>query len=275
MGDFKILAADGESCVATQWLILELIKAVTKGKRILDFKIATSHRNTVVIVVGSDSTTNNVKARIGEPQGATLDVISTNGAITDGSFLSLYRTSLNQKQPDFVFIVNYDGIKQDAYTPDALAKELAMASKNGVVTIAHMNKWNDNEPMPKGNEFWNVKQLIDDETRNGFEECNCEAYLPRIYEFEANAGRLQFLTRFKIAKGGLKPVTANEQREAFYRATFYWCNKTPRAYISMDCKGQELTNSVIHQAERAGIIRVTAQGKKGGYKDALITYIDK
>lgn len=276
MGDFKLLAADGENCMgATQWLILELINAVITGERTLDFKIATSHRNTVVIVVGSDSTANSVKARIREPQGATLDVISTNGAITDGSFLSLYRTSLNQKQPDFVFIVNYDGIKQDAYTPDALAKELAMASKKGIVTVAHMNEWKGNEPMPTGNEFWNVKQLIDDETRNDFVESNCKAYLPNIYEFEANAGRLQFLTRFKVANGGLKPVTANEQKEAYYRATFYWCNETPRAKIYSDCKGQELTNSVIYQAERAGIIRVTAQGKKGGYKDALITYIDK
>ncbi len=276
MGDFKILAADGESCKgATQWLILELIKAVITGERTLDFKIETSHRNTVVIVVGSENTANIVKARIRETQGATLDVISTNGAITDGSFLSLYRTSLNQKQPDFVFIVNYDGIKQDAYTPDALAKELAMASKKGIVTVAHMNEWKGNEPMPTGNEFWNVKQLIDDETRNDFVESNCKAYLPSIYEFEANAGRLQFLTRFKVANGGLKPVTANEQKEAYYRATFYWCNETPRAKIYSDCKGQELTNSVIYQAERAGIIRVTAQGKKGGYKDALITYIDK
>lgn len=275
MGDFKLLAADGESKAATQWLTLELIKAVITGEKRLDFKIATSHRNTLVIVVGIDSTANSIKSLIGEPKGATLDVVSTNGTITDGNFLSLYRTNLNQHKPDFVFVVNYDGIKQDAYTPTQLAKEIATVCKKGIVTIAQMNEWNGSEPMPTGNEFWNVKPLVDDETRNDFVESNCKAYLPNIYEFEANAGRLQFLTRFKVANGGLKPVTANEQKEAYYRATFYWCNETPRAKIYSDCKGQELTNSVIFQAERAGIIRVTAQGKKGGYKDALITYIDK
>lgn len=277
MGDFKILAADGKSSeAATQWLTVELVKAVITGERLLDFNIATTHRNTLVIVVGTDNAAKNAKALFGEPKGATLDVISTNGAITDGSFLSLYRTSLNQRQPDFVFVIHYDAIKQDAYTPSQLAKEIATESKKGIVTIAQMGNWNGSEPMPTGDEFWNVKQLVDDETRNEFAaDFNHKAVLPHIYEFEANAGRLQFLTRFKQVHGGLTLATGKEQKEAYYRATFYWCDETPRAHISRDCKAQELTNSVIHQAERAGIIRVTPQGKKGGYKDALITYIDK
>lgn len=272
MGDFKLLAADGESKAATQWLTIELIKAIITDEKRLDFKIATSHRNTLVIVVGTDTTADNIKKLIGEPKGATLDVISTNGTITDGNFLSLYRTSLNQNKPDFVFIVNYDGIKQDAYTPTQLAKEIAMVCKKGIVTIAHMNKWNGNEPMLAGNEFWNVKPLVEDETRNEFVECGCKGNLPPIYEFEANVGRLQFLTRFKVIHRGLMLATSNEQKEAYYRATFYWCNRTPREHIDSDCKGNTLTNSVIFQAEKAGIIDV----KKGkGYKDALITYIDK
>ena len=272
MGDFKMLAADREGKAATQWLILELIKAVITGEKRLDFKIVTSHRNTLVIVVGTDTTANSIKKLIGEPKGATLDVISTNGSITDSNFLSLYRTSLNQYKSDFVFIVNYDGIKQDAYTPTQLAKEIATVCKKGIVTIAHMNEWNGNEPMPTGNEFWNVKPLVDDETRSDFVEFDHNNILPQIYEFEANVGRLQFLTRFRVIHGGLTLATGKEQKEALYRATFYRCNRTPRENICRDCTGKELTNSKIFQAEKAGIIDV----KKGkGYKDALITYIDK
>lgn len=270
MGNFKLLTADGESKAATQRLILELIKAVITGEKRLDFKIATSHRNTLVIVVGTDTTANNIKSLIGEPKGATLDVISTNDTITDGNFLSLYRSSLNQYKPDFAFVINYDGIKQNAYTPTQLAKEIALVCKQGIVTIAHMNEWNGTEPMLTGNEFWNVKPLVDDETRKEFAEI-CHN-LPQIYEFEANAGRLQFLIRFKVVHGGLELATSNEQKEAYYRATFFWCNRTPREHIVNDCKGKTLTNSVIFQAEKAGIIDV----KKGkGYKDAIITYIDK
>lgn len=272
MGDFKLLAADGESKAATQWLTLELIKAVITGEKRLDFKIATSHRNTLVIVVGTDTTANSIKELIGEAKGATLDVISTNGTITDGNFLSLYRTSLNQYKSDFVFVINYDAIKQDAYTPTQLAKEIATVCKKGIVTIAQMNEWNGSEPMPTGNEFWNVKPLVDDETRSEFVAYGHKSNLPQIYEFEANADRLQFLTRFKVIHGGLTLATGNEQKEAYYRATFYWCNRTPREDICRDCTGKELTNSVIFQAERAGVIDV----KKGkGYKDALITYVDK
>ena len=69
-------------------------------------------------------------------------------------------------------------------------------------------------------------------------------------------------------------ATSNEQKEAYYRATFYWCNRTEREDIWHDCRGKELTNSVIFQAEKAGIIHVDYPGKKA-YKDALITYIDK
>ena len=272
MGDFKLLAADGESKAATQWLTLELIKAVITEEKRLDFKIATSHRNTLVIVVGTDSTANSIKELIGEPKGATLDVISTSGTITDGNFLSLYKTSLNQHKPDFVFVVNYDGIKQDAYTPTQLAKEIATVCKKGIVTIAQMNEWNGSEPMPTGNEFWNVKPLVDDETRIDFAEFDHHNNLPLIYEFEANVDRLQFLTRFRVIHGGLTLATGKEQKEALYRATFYWCNRTPRENICHDCTGKELTNSKIFQAEKAGIIDV----KKGkGYKDAIISYINK
>lgn len=273
MGDFKLLAADGEGCkAATQWLTLGLIKTVITGERQLDFKIATTHRNTLVIVVGTDTTANGIKELVGEAKGATIDVISTNGTITDGSFLSLYRTSLNQYKPDFVFVINYDAIKQDTYTPTQLATALATVCKKGIVTIAQMNEWNGNEPMPTGNEFWNVKPLVDDETRIDFSEFDHNRILPKIYVFEANADGLQFLSRFKVIHGGLTLATGKEQKEALYRATFYWCDRTPRENICCDCTGKELTNSQISQAEKAGIIDV----KKGkGYKDAIITYIGK
>lgn len=279
MGDFKLLAADGESQAATQWLIIELIKAVITGEKQLDFKIATSHRNTLVIVVGTDTTANRIKSLIGDPKGAALDVISTNGTITDGNFLSLYKTSLNQHNPDFAFVVNYDGIKQDAYTPTQLAKEIATVCKKGIVTIAQMNEWNGNEPMPTGNEFWNVKPLIDDETRNDFVECCHNSNLPLIYEFEANADRLKFLTRFKVIHRGVMLATGNEQQETRLRAMFYWCNRTHRMDLdTIDCTGKQLTDNAINRAlfdaERLGIIHIDRPNKKG-YKDALITYIDK
>lgn len=274
MGDFKLLAADGKgSALAAQWLIIGLIKAVISDEKQLEFKIATSHRNTLIICVGTDETANRVKASIGEPKGATLDVICTNGTITDSNFLSLYRTATNQHKPDFCFIIHCDAIKQEAYTPSQLIKELAMTSKKGgFVTIAHMSKW-DGEPMPTGDEFWHVKPLVSDDIREDFEKFANNNYLQHLYEFEANSGRLQFLTRFKIERGA-KLATPKEQQEAFYKATFFWCDHTPREHINEDCTGKPLNNSVLYQAEQAGIIHIDYPGKKA-YKDCIVTYIDK
>lgn len=279
MGDFKLLVTDGESKAATKFFLIELINAVISGEKRLDFRLVTTHRNTLVIVVGDDTTADRVTARIGEPKGATLDVINTNGAITDGNFLSLYRTSLNQYNPDFVFVVNYDGIKQDAYTPTQLAKEIATVCKKGIITIVHMNQWSGNEPMPIGNEFWNVKPLVDDGTRDEFLAFGHKGILPPIYVFEANVDRLQFLTRFKITHTGVTLANGNEQQEARLKAMFFWCNRTNRMDLNnIDCTGKLLTANAINrallEAERLGIVHIDRPNKKG-YKDALITYIDK
>ncbi len=267
MGNFKLLATAKGHKRAGQWFIFNLIQAIATGEKCLDFKIETTHRNTLVIAVGTSQKAEELRAMLGEAKGATLDIICTE-KINDNDYLSLIKENLNRLNPDFLFLLNHDEVITDSYTPGQLANEIKLLCKKGVFALALLNEWCNEEPMPMEDSFWYLRPLIDDETLEDFCFYDNKNILPYLYEFHANVEKNQFLTRFKIKQRGVILATRNEQQLTFYRATFYWCDKTPRNNLGADCTGKPITDSIIRLAQKAGIVEVE-RSKTG----CLITYV--
>ena len=278
IGQFKLLApAEDGSVIVVKNLAIELIKMVVTGKAALDFAVKTPHRNTLVILLADPSAGEWMQNHIGKfAKGANFDVECISEAITDGELIRIYREKINSLQPDFVFLLNFDKVVCDLYTPAQLAKEFTITSKRtGIVTIAQTATDTAETLFEfEGSEYWCVKPLIREVVMDdiygyyGIE-------LPRLCSFEATEGKFEFLCRFRNTSPSLSLATAKEQKRAFLIGTFYWCNRTPYSNICEDCTGKRLTNSVIYQAQKEGIINVEYTSPKRCYKESVITFIDK
>ena len=277
IGEFKLLApADGCSVNPVKNLALELIKVVATGKPALDFAVKTGHRNTLVIMLAEHGAAEWMQKNIGAfAKDATFDIACISDAITDGDFLATYRQHINSLQPDFCFILNFDKVENNIYTPAQLAKELAITSKTkGVTTIAQTaNDKAESLFEFEGNEYWCVKPLVNECDLNSIAEMG--VILPSVHSFEAAEGKFEFLCRFKNTRPSLTIATSKEQKRAFLIATFYFCDRTPYSDIGEDCTGKPLTNSVIYQAQKEGIIRVDYISGKKCYRESVITFIGK
>jgi hypothetical protein len=275
IGEFKMIApAEGCSVIPVKKLVTELIKVVATGKPALDFAVKTGHRNTLVIMLAEPAAAERMQKNIGAfAKDATFDVVCISDEITDGDLLATYRQQINSLQPDFCFILNFDRVKYNIYTPAQLAKEVGITSKSkGVTTIAQTASDTAESLFEfEGNEYWCVKPLVNECDLNSIAETGI--VIPRIYSFEAAEGKFEFLCRFRDTRPNLTLATSKEQKKAFYIGTFYWCNRTPYSDIGEDCTGRPLTNSVVFQAQRDEIIKVDYTSVKRCYKESLITFI--
>lgn len=277
IGEFKMIApAEGCSVNPVKNLTTELIKAVATGKPALDFAVKTGHRNTLVIMLAEHGAAEWMQKNIGAfAKDATFDIVCISDTITDGDFLATYRQQINSLQPDFCFILNFDRVSYSIYTPAQLAKEIAITSKSkGVTTIAQTaNDKAESLFEFEGNEYWCVKPLVNEYDMKCIAEMSVT--LPSIYSFEAVEGKFEFLCRFTNTRPSLTLATSKEQKRAFSIATFYFCDRTPYSDIGEDCTGKPLTNSVIYQAQKEGIIRVDYISGKKCYRESVITFIGK
>ena len=280
IGEFKVIApAERCSVNPVKNLTIELIKTVATGKPALDFSVKTTHRNTLVIMLAEQGAKEWMQKSIGAiAKDASFDIVCISDEITDGDLLATYRQQINNLQPDFCFILNFDRVKNNLYTPAQLAKEFAITSKSkGVTTIAQTA--NDKAETLfgfEGNEYWCVKPLMDENMYGDIidrDYYNIE--IPHLYSFEATEGMFEFLCRFKNTRPSLTLATNKEQKRAFYVGTFYWCERTPYNEIECDCTGKPLTNSVVYQAQKEGIIKVDYTSGKKSYKESVITFIGK
>ena len=248
IGQFKLLSpALGCSVNPVKNLTIELIKMVATGKPALDFQIKTSHRNCLVIMLA-------------DPKA--------------GEWM---QTSL---QPDFCFILNLDRVVYSLYTSDQLAKEFAITAKSkGVTTIGQTATYIEDLLGCcdfEGDEYWIVRQLIDDDTAEEIHRYHgYNITLPRIFSFEATQGKMAFLCRFIDTRPSQTLATAKDQKRAFYTATFFRCYKTPCSDICEDCTGKPLTNSVLYQAQKAGFIRIDYTSPKRCYRESVVTFVGK
>ena len=276
IGEFKLLApAEDCSVNPVKNLAIELIRMVATGKPALDFAVKTPHRNTLVILLADQSAGEWMQSHIGTfAKGCTFNVECISEPISDGELLRICREKINSLQPDFCFILNLDKVVYDLYTPAQLAKEFSITSKRtGVATIAQTATDKAETLFEfEGSEYWCVKSLIQEVAIDdiygyyGIE-------LPRLYSFEATEGKFEFLCRFRNTSPSLSLSTAKEQKRAFLIGTFYWCKRTPCSDIAADCTGKRLTNSVIYQAQKEGIIDVEYTSGKKAYKESLITFV--
>lgn len=277
IGEFKMIApAEGCSVNPVKNLTTELIKAVATGKPALDFAVKTGHRNTLVIMLAEHGAAEWMQKNIGAfAKDATFDIVCISDTITDGDFLATYRQQINSLQPDFCFILNFDRVSYSIYTPAQLAKEIAITSKSkGISTIAQTaNDKAESLFEFEGNEYWCVKPLVNEYDMKCIAEMGVT--LPSIYSFEAVEGKFEFLCRFTNTRPSLTLATSKEQKRAFLIATFYFCDRTPYSDIGEDCTGKPLTNSVIYQAQKEGIIRVDYISGKKCYRESVITFIGK
>jgi len=278
MGDFRILAAEDASSVnATKSLVLKLIKAIVSGDRTLDFKAVTAHRNTVILLVGNEIGAENIRQKVGEPKNATFEVIATNGAITDSDFLSLYKATLNQKQPDFLFVLNFNCVQLSAYSFNQLCKEM-IASSRGVTTIAQTGCWNPDEQLPSEDALWLVRAFMSPVLRKDYLEITGN-HFPSVYEFLAHseAGQKQFRTRFMLTTSGDELVPAALMKTLYLKSLFFWCEGTParELFAMSDVDGKVLNEKTVKrlltEAAKLDIVRLTPPTRKG-VKDCLVTF---
>lgn len=282
IGQFKLLSpALGCSVNPVKNLTIELIKMVATGKPALDFQIKTSHRNCLVIMLADPKAGEWMQTHIGAlAKDATFNVVCISENKTDGELLQIFREKINSLQPDFCFILNLDRVVYSLYTSDQLAKEFAITAKSkGVTTIGQTATYIEDLLGCcdfEGDEYWIVRQLIDDDTAEEIHRYHgYNITLPRIFSFEATQGKMAFLCRFIDTRPSQTLATAKDQKRAFYTATFFRCYKTPCSDICEDCTGKPLTNSVLYQAQKAGFIRIDYTSPKRCYRESVVTFVGK
>lgn len=274
-GEFKLIAPEnGEKANTVRTFTFKLIGAIVAGKKWLDFDVKTQYRNTLAIIVGTDERGANwtVKKIAEFGNGAKFDAIALPPGITDEAFLTAYKQAIDSKQPDFVFILCYDRITPNLYTTAQLAKEIAIYSKRkGICTIAESEKEIDREANDFGDEYWSISPLVMDGDREEIDEMH-DIYINPISSFSGSVGTFNFLCRFICSRNYILEVDGKEQKLAFLIGTFYRANNTDCCDIETDCTGQPLNNSVIYQAQKAGLIKVQHTSEKKKLLESRITF---
>ena len=266
-GEFKLLNIDNDiPAKMGKNFMAYLIKAIaTKGKVFGGcIEIKSPHRNTLVIVIGTKDLAEKLQAYVGNAINAELEIVSTNGEITDSDLLHLYKAKANQKPRDFVLIVGLNDAKQTDFTPIQLAKEMAITAKyRGFLTIAQTSGWSINDLLQfVGDEVWKIRPLISNADQKELSNCYGKVF-PNYYIFEATANNYPF--RGKFDDGGHKPIKDHFQK-ALLTSVFYYCNQTPANEI-------DATETMIRQARKCGLIKVQYTSTKNSIKESLITFV--
>lgn len=274
-GELKLIAPErGEKAQTVRAFTFNLIGAIVTGNKLLDFDVKTQYRNTLAIIVGADERgakwTIEKIAAFGD--GAKFDAIALPQGTTDEAFLTAYKQAIDSKQPDFVFILCYDRITPHLYTTAQLANEIAIYSKRkGICTIAESEKKIDREANGFGDEYWSVAPLVTDDDRGEIDVMH-GIYLNPISYFSASVGTFNFLCRFMRNREYILEVSGKEQKLVLLIGTFYWANDTDCYDIEIDCTGDPLTNSIIYQAHKLGLIKVYYTSEKKKLLESRITF---
>lgn len=283
-GEFKLMAPEsGEEANTVRTFTLNLIGAIVTGKKWLDFDVVTKYRNTLCLIVGADEAaakwTVNKIATFGD--GEKFDAMALPKGTTDEAFLTAYKHAVDRFLPDFVFILCYDRIPPSLYTMAQLAKEIAIYSKRkGICTIAESEKEIDREANGFGEEYWSISPLVMDGDRKEIDEMH-GIYINPISSFSGSVGTFNFLCRFLCSGINIVEASGKEQKLSFLIGSFYWCNDTQCCdidgdcganSITTDCTGHPLTNSVIYQAQRLGLIKVHYTSEKKKLLESQITF---
>jgi len=270
-GEFRLIAPENCTGRATmQDFAIEMMKAVVAGQKWLEFKVETPYINTLAIIVGGDDTAaERLTERVAAGKRVKFSATVLPENITDEAFLTAYKQAIDTEKPNFVFILCYDRIQPQRYTEEQLAKELAIHSKRkAICTIAESDI--EKVTLDLKDEYWSISQLVSDSDRATIDE-NFGVLLPCIYSFQGSVGDFDILCRFERPRAGeFHIASSNEQKRAFLYGTFYYARNN-RATDMFDCTGRDLTENVIRQAQKAGLIKVHPYGKS--LLESRITFI--
>ena len=268
-GEFKLLHMDTDiPAHMGKNFMAYLLKAIATKRQAFGrcIEVKSAHRNTLVIVIGEKETADRLQAYIGEPTNADFEFVSTNGSITDGDLLHLYRARANQKPRDFVVIVGLNDATQADYTPLQLAHELAITAKRrGFLAIAQTSGWTYKDLAQfTGDEVWSIRPVISNADREGMEAEHGISF-PDYYIFDATAGSFPF--RGKFTSSGSKP-NRDDFKKALLTSMFFYCKRT----LAEDTGA---TESQIRQAKKLGLINVEPTNGKKRWSEMLITFVGK
>lgn len=280
-GEFRLLVPRrGTKGEIMQYFLIKLMANIVTGQKWLDFNIKTSHRNSLAIIISSPNKSISILENFIETYGdnkTVFEKMELSEGIADTDFLETYKTAIDEKKPDFVFIFCFNRIKQRDYTDTQLAKELAFYSrKKGVCTIAESDTESDTEKdrfaVELGDNCWSISPLVKDEDRAELLE-DYNIVLPNFFSFQGSVGDFDFLCRFEyIGKGLFNAADSKELKWAFLIGTFYSCNGIDCNTLEEDCTGEPLTNQTIFQASQMKrFFKVVRYGKK--YRNSIITFI--
>ena len=278
MGDFRIITQteeEKESYYFVKGFVVKLIHAIISETKLFDISVKTEHRNTLVLLL-ADTDTSEAFKKLHDyaKRNCRFDVVYLGANMTGEEMLSAYKEYVNKMQPDFCFILNSNRIVCDdeKLSIQQLKAEMEKYSRNkGVSTIAHTENIKIKKVFGADDEcIWEIAPLIDTQRLQEIYNRNIE--IPSIIQFRAKEGESSLLCNFGNYP---KRLSAKEYKRAFYIGTFYKCHTTPYSDI-VDCTGKAITNSIIYQAERDGLIRVSNVGTgKERYKESYITFIGK
>lgn len=258
-GDFKLIAYyNCEQCARN--IILEIANAVISGKSILSgksncgFIARSSHRNTLIVNVGSKSI---VEQKIGKYiQASTFEgvcnVVEVEPGTADCDFVDSLNATIQKYNPDFVFILNLAKVDTSNYGKAHLAQELkAMAKRRQVAMIAenYLPK-EDSQYDIDDSLCWVEPMICYDIVRE-----HTTANLPTIYQLTTSTGKYPIMVRFD---NSMRMPSAEKQKEIYLHSTFYDCNNvSAEEILCEDCN-----NRMIHEAKELWIVKVIGKGKE-------------
>ena len=276
-GEFRVVTAEsGTSDYEMQKFAQSMMGCILTGENWLDFQVKTPYRNVMAIAI--TNATQRAKEWLMQGMGkdiATFNIQTIPPCTADGDFLTAFKQATDTAKPDFVFVIGIDRIQPTKYTWQLLLRELKTYSKTkGICTLAFSG-----EPQEyfgfdiSKDEHWTISPLVREDERTAIHNAH-GIVLPPIKLFQGYAGNLECQCRFGHGKQSkLVGVSTAEAKRAFLVGTFYWCNETDGHDIETDCTGHQLTNSVIWQAKKEGIISLKPYGK--AMIDSKITFIRK
>lgn len=258
-GDFRLITSlfDPEQVFEAAWLFeRHLVEAVARQTKFLDFKLKTTHRNTLVLSVGEDMGIHEMRDRLGEIRGAKFDFVDTECKISDNDFLQTFRSLVNKKQYDFVFIFGMHLLTPETYTVTQLCNEIAKTAKQkGIVAIAQTEKLTDEEMNDLGEKVWTIEPLLEQGDLDDARYAYGMPKFPQIFTFRAKNDKGQFVCNFKevscmkLAKG--EYIKARLATYLIWAAEYY----SPREEIN-------LTNDELSKAKKLGLCTIKYEGKK-------------
>lgn len=233
-GDFRVVTVGDEDTEITLAynFIAKLADLVVGGaKKFSDFKLITTHRNTLILFIGKEVDAKKLKGYLMPKRNIDFDFVRVDENIKDNDFLHIYRACVNRKSRDFVFVLGIEKLNYDYYLIEELANQMAKTAKQMKFACI----------VQGGCEFSEISEKFSTETlwylnraySNEYEIKRYFRNFPDIIYFEANISSWKFRSYFKGRWLGETSRHDKDIKKAFlidmfykYHDYYYTCKET-------------------------------------------------